>query len=50
MNCVNDYTIKDASLMPNDIVLAERTVKGIIGNRNIFPAVISAEMTLPCIT
>lgn len=32
---------KEASLMPNDIVLAERTVKGIIGYRDIFPAVIS---------
>lgn len=32
---------KPAELNPNDIVMKERTVKGIIGYRNVFPAVIS---------
>lgn len=32
---------KEAAINPNDIVMSERTVKGIIGYRNIFPAVIS---------
>lgn len=32
---------KEAAIMPNNIVMMERTVKGIIGYRNVFPAVIS---------
>lgn len=32
---------KEAALMPNDIVMKERRVSGIIGYRNVFPAVIS---------
>jgi len=32
---------KEAPLMPNHIVMKERSVKGIIGYRNVFPAVIS---------
>ncbi|MBP3041574.1 2,3-butanediol dehydrogenase [Bacillaceae bacterium Marseille-Q3522] len=31
---------KEAPIMPNDIVLKERTVTGIIGYRNVFPAVL----------
>lgn len=32
---------KEASLHPHDIVMGERTINGIIGYRNVFPAVIS---------
>ncbi|MEI2439469.1 2,3-butanediol dehydrogenase [Priestia megaterium] len=32
---------KGAEILPNDIVIKERTVKGIIGYRNVFPAVLS---------
>ncbi|WEG10763.1 2,3-butanediol dehydrogenase [Pullulanibacillus sp. KACC 23026] len=32
---------KEASIHPQNIVLKERTIKGIIGYRNVFPAVIS---------
>lgn len=32
---------KEAQIMPNDIVMQERTITGIIGYRNVFPAVIS---------
>ncbi|MGW8264364.1 (R,R)-butanediol dehydrogenase, partial [Bacillus sp. LR--39] len=32
---------KGAEIHPNDIVIKERTVKGIIGYRDIFPAVLS---------
>lgn len=32
---------KGAEILPNDIVIKERTVKGIIGYRDIFPSVLS---------
>ncbi|MNX31850.1 Sorbitol dehydrogenase [compost metagenome] len=32
---------KEAPIKPNNIVMMERTIKGIIGYRNVFPAVIS---------
>ncbi|MCA1024803.1 2,3-butanediol dehydrogenase [Cytobacillus sp. FSL W7-1323] len=32
---------KGAEILPNDIVMKERTVKGIIGYRDVFPAVLS---------
>lgn len=32
---------REAPVMPNDIVMKERTMKGIIGYRDVFPAVIS---------
>lgn len=32
---------KGAEILPNDIVIKERTVKGIIGYRNVFPEVLS---------
>ncbi|WP_018758521.1 2,3-butanediol dehydrogenase [Paenibacillus terrigena] len=32
---------KEASIKPNNIVMMERSIKGIIGYRNVFPAVIS---------
>ena len=32
---------KEAALHPNNVVMKERSIKGIIGYRNVFPAVIS---------